>query len=100
MNDADGERLLMRLPGLSWKGARCILLYSLRRDVFPVDGNTFRVSCLTFATAEESRSGKNGSSFEERQMLQSAMGNPTITITPIRIFLKRCIFVYLYDRLF
>jgi endonuclease III len=43
MNDADGERLLTRLPGLSWKGARCILLYSLRRDVFPVDGNMFRI---------------------------------------------------------
>jgi len=43
MNDADDERLLMRLPGLSWKGSRCILLYSLRRDVFPVDDNTVRI---------------------------------------------------------
>lgn len=43
MNDLDAERLLTRLPGLSWKGARCVLLYSLGRDVFPVDGNTFRI---------------------------------------------------------
>ena len=43
MNDAEAERFLTRLPGLSWKGARCVLLYSLRRDVFPVDGNTFRI---------------------------------------------------------
>jgi endonuclease III len=43
MGDADAERLLTRLPGLSWKAARCVLLYSLRRDVFPVDGNTFRI---------------------------------------------------------
>jgi endonuclease III len=43
MNDPDAERFLTRLPGLSWKGARCILLYSLRRDVFPIDGNTFRI---------------------------------------------------------
>lgn len=43
MNDANAERFLRRLPGLSWKAARCVLLYSLRRDVFPVDGNTFRI---------------------------------------------------------
>ena len=43
MHDAEAERLLTHLPGLSWKGARCVLLYSLGRDVFPVDGNTFRI---------------------------------------------------------
>jgi endonuclease III len=43
MSDAEAERLLTHLPGLSWKGARCVLLYSLGRDVFPVDGNTFRI---------------------------------------------------------
>lgn len=43
MSDADAERVLTRLPGLSWKGARCVLLYSLERDAFPVDGNTFRI---------------------------------------------------------
>ena len=43
MDDAAAERVLTRLPGLSWKGARCVLLYSLQRDVLPVDGNTFRI---------------------------------------------------------
>ncbi len=43
MSNEDAERLLTNLPGLSWKAARCVLLYSLSRDVLPVDGNTFRV---------------------------------------------------------
>ena len=42
MEDDEAERFLIRLPGLSWKAARCVFLYSLRRDVFPVDGNSFR----------------------------------------------------------
>ena len=41
--DGEAERILTRLPGLSWKGARCVLLYSLERAVFPVDGNTVRI---------------------------------------------------------
>jgi len=43
MNDEDAERLLTRFPGLSWKAARCVLLYSLGRQVLPVDSNTFRI---------------------------------------------------------
>ncbi len=43
MTDADAEAFLTRLPGLSWKGARCVLLYSLDRAAFPVDSNTFRI---------------------------------------------------------
>jgi endonuclease III len=43
MGDAEAERTLTRLPGMSWKGARCVLLYSLHREVFPIDGNSFRV---------------------------------------------------------
>jgi endonuclease III len=43
MSNEDAERLLTRLPGLSWKGARCVLLYALGRDVLPIDGNTFRI---------------------------------------------------------
>ncbi len=41
--DAQAERTLTRLPGMSWKGARCVLLYSLDRKVLPVDGTSFRV---------------------------------------------------------
>lgn len=43
MSDTDSERALTQLPGLSWKAARCVLLYSLGREVLPVDGNTFRI---------------------------------------------------------
>jgi endonuclease III len=43
MSDRDAERVLTRLPGISWKGARCVLLYSLDREVLPIDGNSFRV---------------------------------------------------------
>lgn len=43
MADTEAERVLTRLSGLSWKGARCVLLYGLGRRVFPIDGNTFRV---------------------------------------------------------
>jgi endonuclease III len=43
MNDEEAETLLCHLPGLSWKAARCVLLYSLGRDVLPIDSNTFRI---------------------------------------------------------
>lgn len=43
MSDTEAERTLTRLPGMSWKGARCVLLYSLHREVFPIDGNSFRI---------------------------------------------------------
>jgi endonuclease III len=43
MSDCDAERLLTYLPGISWKAARCVLLYCLERQTFPVDGNTFRI---------------------------------------------------------
>jgi endonuclease III len=43
VDDWEAEQFLRHLPGLSWKGARCVLLYSLDRAVFPVDGNTFRI---------------------------------------------------------
>ena len=43
MDDDEAERFLTHLPGLSWKAARCVLLYSLGRDVFPVDSNSFRI---------------------------------------------------------
>jgi endonuclease III len=42
MSPGDAERLLRKLPGLDWKGARCVALYSLGHSAFPVDSNTFR----------------------------------------------------------
>lgn len=53
MDTDEAERFLTRLPGLSWKGARCVLLYSLHRDVLPVDGNTFRVLKRTGVIARD-----------------------------------------------
>jgi endonuclease III len=43
LDDESAERALLNLHGLSWKGARCVLMYSLRRASFPVDVNVFRV---------------------------------------------------------
>lgn len=43
MSDNDAEVALLALPGVGKKVARCILLYSLGRDVFPVDTHCFRV---------------------------------------------------------
>lgn len=42
-DDARVERFLCRLPGLSLKGARCVMLYSLGRAVLRIDGNAYRV---------------------------------------------------------
>lgn len=42
MSTSDAERYLRALPGLDRKSARCVLLYSLHRPVFPVDSNTYR----------------------------------------------------------
>lgn len=44
LEDDVAERILTRLPGLSWKGSRCVLLCSLGGDDFPVDSSTFRIS--------------------------------------------------------
>jgi endonuclease III len=43
MNNEEAERLLTSLPGVSWKAARCVMLYSLGRNVLPIDSNTFRI---------------------------------------------------------
>ena len=43
MSDADAEAFLRSLPGVGPKVARCVLLYSLDRDVFPVDSHCRRV---------------------------------------------------------
>lgn len=50
MKDVSAERFLTDLPGVGLKTARCVLMYSLRRQVFPVDAHTNRVlSRLGFA---------------------------------------------------
>ena len=51
MNYSKAEHVLTRLPGLSRKGARSVMLYSLGRPSFPVDGNAFRIHKRPVVTA-------------------------------------------------
>ena len=44
MDTASAEGFLTDLPEVNKKTARCVLLYSLNRPVFPVDSHCFRVS--------------------------------------------------------
>lgn len=43
MDDAECERYLVSLPGVGKKIARCVMMYSLGREVFPVDSNCWRI---------------------------------------------------------
>ena len=43
LNDAEAEAYLASLPGVGKKVARCVMLYSLGRNVFPVDTHVLRV---------------------------------------------------------
>lgn len=44
MSDKQAEDFLDSLPGIGKKMARCILMYSLDRSVFPVDAHCYRIS--------------------------------------------------------
>lgn len=44
MGDGEAEDYLRSLPGVGPKVARCVLMYSLRRDVLPVDAHVYRVA--------------------------------------------------------
>jgi len=43
MSDAECENFLTSLPGVGKKVARCVMLYSLDRRVFPVDTHCWRI---------------------------------------------------------
>lgn len=43
MDDTQAEDYLTALPGVGLKTARCVLMYSLGREVFPVDANVRRL---------------------------------------------------------
>jgi endonuclease III len=43
MSDAACEEYLTSLPGVGKKTARCVMMYSLRRNAFPVDSNCWRI---------------------------------------------------------
>jgi endonuclease III len=44
MSDADAESFLLSLPGVGKKVARCVMMYSLGRQVFPVDTHCWRIA--------------------------------------------------------
>ena len=44
MSDKDAEAFLLSLPGVGRKVARCVLMYSLGRQVFPVDTHCWRIA--------------------------------------------------------
>ena len=44
LGDREAEEYLTFLPGIGLKSAKCILMYSLGRSVFPVDTHVWRVS--------------------------------------------------------
>jgi endonuclease III len=44
MSDEECERFLSSLPGVGKKVARCVMLYSLKRRVFPIDTHCWRIA--------------------------------------------------------
>lgn len=44
MSDEACENFLVSLPGIGKKTARCVIMYSLERQVFPVDTHCWRIS--------------------------------------------------------
>lgn len=44
MSDEECEKFLTGLPGIGKKAARCVMLYSLERKVFPVDTHCWRIA--------------------------------------------------------
>ncbi|MBI4709999.1 MAG: endonuclease III [Nitrospirae bacterium] len=44
MSDEKCERFLLSFPGVGKKVARCVMLYSLERQVFPVDSHCWRIA--------------------------------------------------------
>lgn len=44
MNDAEAEAFLTSLPGVGRKVAKCVLMYSLERQVLPVDVHVHRIA--------------------------------------------------------
>lgn len=44
MTDEESERFLLSLPGVGKKTARCVMMYSLGRQVFPVDTHCWRIA--------------------------------------------------------
>ncbi len=64
MSDEECERFLTSLPWVGRKVARCVMLYSLDRQVFPVDSHCWRIA---------SRLGWNGNACNSSRFSDRAM---------------------------
>lgn len=58
MSDTECEHYLESLPGVGRKTARCVMMYSLRREVFPVDSNCWRI-CRRLGWVRSTRPDKS-----------------------------------------
>jgi endonuclease III len=62
------EKALRSLPGVGPKTARCVMMYSLGRDVFPVDTHCWRICCrLGWATEKKKGEGPSDREMDELQ---------------------------------
>lgn len=66
MSTNEAEEFLTSLPGVGLKTARCVLMYSLDRDVFPVDTHVRRVLSRLGIIRFERLSDKVQNSIQER----------------------------------
>ncbi len=67
MSDADCEKFLISLPGVGGKVARCVMLYSFDRQVFPVDAHCWRIAKqLNWAAINDNPTAKNVDSLQEQ----------------------------------
>ena len=56
MSDTDAEKYLTTLPGVGIKTAKCVLMYSLGREVLPLDTHVWRIMNRTGLIAQKSNS--------------------------------------------
>lgn len=73
MSDEECERFLTSLPWVGRKVARCVMLYSLDRQVFPVDSHCWRIA---------SRLGWNGNGCNGSRFSDTAMDHLQDLIPP------------------
>jgi len=72
MSDTECEHYLDSLPGVGRKTARCVMMYSLGREVFPVDSNCWRI-CRRLGWVRPTRPDKSCS---PRDMDRAQIGIP------------------------
>lgn len=69
LSDQEAESFLRSLPGVGPKAARCVLLYSLDRQVFPVDSHCLRI-LTRLAVADQSLDRKAAHDVLQRMVPQ------------------------------